>query len=159
LDHKIEEDPKLSSPKPDLTYAFPIFTSNDDLPVGLADFYCARNFSLDYLMKLREPNEEGKCTRCALNRGLYKASQGQCRIPELSSYELSCFPWAVVEVKNPDVENSHVEFCYCQAANGSAAALGILESVFMEAYASIPDDLPPVIAFTCIGPDLRVWLV
>jgi hypothetical protein len=110
-------------------------------------------------MKLREPNVEGKCIKCALNRGLYKASQGQCRIQELSSYELSCFPWAVVEVKKPDVENSHMEFCYCQAANGSAAAPGILESVFMKAYASIPDDLPPIIAFTCIGPDLKVWLV
>ena len=70
-----------------------------------------------------------------------------------------CFPWAVVEVKKPNVKEQDVEFCYCQAVNGSAVALRIFESIFLEAYGAIPHDLPPIIAFTCIGPDLKVWLV
>jgi hypothetical protein len=161
LDHKTEGNAniaRLSSPKPDLTYAFPIFKDAVDLPGGFVDYDCAKNFSVDYLMQLRQPSTNGLRLKCSLNAGLYKASQRKCKIDELNDYELMCFPWALVEVKKPDVQDKDVEKCYCQAANGSAIALKILGSVFFEAYGSIPDDLPPIIAFTCIGPDLRLWL-
>lgn len=31
-------------------------------------------------------------------------------------------------------------------------------SLFQEAYGEIPDDMPPIIAFTCIGPEIKLWL-
>lgn len=76
----------------------------------------------------------------------------------MSNYDLMCFPWVVVEVKKPDVDLPDVQQCYCQAANGCTIALNILRSPFLKAYGNIPDDLPPIIAFTCVGPDLRLWL-
>lgn len=49
-----------------------------------------------------------------------------------------------------------VEACYCRAANGANAALDMqrqLQSIWATAK-----DIPPVIFFTCSGPEVRVWI-
>ena len=49
-----------------------------------------------------------------------------------------------------------VERCYCQAANAAAAALQLQAQLFENS--AIISQSPPVIAFTCIGPIVKVWL-
>lgn len=66
-----------------------------------------------------------------------------------------------MELKPVKEEENPVQFCYCQAANGASAALTLLESLYMRASLATIDyveRIPPVIAFTCIGPEIRVWL-
>jgi hypothetical protein len=79
----------------------------------------------------------------------------------LSSTNKSCFPWAVVEMKrHAKTYDGSVERCYCQAANAAAAALELRAQLFDKLSGDIllQPPLPPVIAFTCIGPIVKVWL-
>ena len=75
-----------------------------------------------------------------------------------------CYPWAVVEVKHAKVDQADKSFCYRQAANAAAAALQLQESLYKTSheYPAGPGLRPlaflPVVAFTCIGPKLKVWL-
>jgi len=55
----------------------------------------------------------------------------------------------------PDVS---VERCYCQAANAAAAALELQAQLFDKLGGDASSESPPVIAFTCIGPIVKVWL-
>lgn len=141
----------LKDPKPDLTYAFPILSS------PCTDFAAQETlgttFSLDVLQKLRKDDH----LISAPTTGLKNRSYGSSR-KGLNKSDLMCFPWAVVENKQPRVEKSEVEKCYCQAANGSAIALRMLGRLFRKATGCVPADLPPIIAITCVGPELRVWL-
>ena len=72
-----------------------------------------------------------------------------------------CFPWAVVELKSIEVIENPIQFCYCQAANGASVALSLLEN--LHKLASLATDelverVPPVVTFTLIGPEVKVWL-
>ena len=144
---------KIRSPKLDLTYAFPIFKNRNALPLGFAEHDCGENFSGEFLKCLRNDGGVNKTIKSTVTTGLDKKN-----VRELNAYDVMCFPWAVVEVKHADVKPHEIRKCYCQAANASAVALGLQESLFVEAYGSIPGDLPPVVAFTCVGPDFKVWL-
>jgi hypothetical protein len=53
--------------------------------------------------------------------------------------------------------NESTERCYCQAANAAAAALELQAQLF-DKLDDASSELPPVIAFTCIGPIVKVWL-
>jgi hypothetical protein len=74
------------------------------------------------------------------------------------NYDIMCFPWAVVEVKVRPDRQGVGDRSYDQAANASATALDIVTRLFEEPGGHVPDDLPPTIAFTCNGPELRLWL-
>jgi hypothetical protein len=77
---------------------------------------------------------------------------------DLSSSDRSCFPWAVVEMKrHAEDPDESIERCYCQAANAAAAALELQAQLF-DKVGDPFFELPPVIAFTCIGPIVKVWL-
>lgn len=144
-------------PKPDLTYAFPIFKSTDKLPPGFSDDDCTENFRVSFLAELRGQGSEG--LRSSLTTGLLKVSRDE-RVT-LRTPDRMCFPWAVVEVKRASLANDGPEpekFCHCQAANATATAIRIQEALFQQATGSIPEDLPPIIAFTCVGPDFKLWL-
>jgi hypothetical protein len=78
---------------------------------------------------------------------------------ELHTSDLICFPWAVVEVKRRSKDEGVKNFCYQQAANASVTALDIMTRLFEVSGGQAPDDLPPIIAFTCIGPEIRLWLM
>lgn len=51
-----------------------------------------------------------------------------------------------------------VKRCYCQAANAAAAALDLQAQLFGKLRDSCSLQPPPVIAFTCVGPVVKVWI-
>jgi len=75
-----------------------------------------------------------------------------------ASTDLMCFPWAVVEAKHGRGRQGNAEFCYCQAANASAAALRLREQLAVKADGSRWKQNLPVIAFTCVGSRIKLWL-
>jgi hypothetical protein len=139
---------RLTGPKPDLTYGFPIFQSIDELPEGTSSMEDAQNFSGD---TIRELNNSPWELKASLTPKIHQRHR-----TDLKDSDLMCFPWAVVEVKHP---LGSKDFCYRQAANASAKALDIMTRLFEEPGGQVPNDLPPIIAFTCIGPELRLWLM
>jgi hypothetical protein len=72
------------------------------------------------------------------------------------STKLICFPWGVVESK----KDGHGEdVCVCQAANAALTALSIMNGLMPPKYREITGDtIPPFVAFTTIGPKVRLWL-
>lgn len=135
-----------------------------------ADF--GTSFSIQSLGELSK-----KGVICAPTTGLRKRTSS----PEtrLSSTDLVCFPWAVVEFKK-QIQGSQIERCYCQAANASAVALVLLAQLSAKAKEKAEENeedkekaqvkakvkamhaacsrLPPVVSFTCVGPIVKVWL-
>jgi hypothetical protein len=146
--------PRRTHSKPDLTYAFPFQTSTPDDLKGFARDELTQALSLQSLGKLVE-----RGVACAPTTALRK----RVNLPNgttWSSSDRSCFPWAVVEMKK-NVSAPHdvaVERCYCQAANAAAAALDIQAQLFDKLNDNSSLRSPPVVAFTCIGPVVKVWL-
>jgi hypothetical protein len=141
-------------PQPDLTYAFLIQTSTSYSLKGFARDELAQSLSLQSLMKLVEQG-----ITCAPTSTLGKATALGCRT-NWSSSDRSCFPWAIVEIEK-DVsvlEYDAIERCYCRAANAASAALDLQAQVFNEFQQSCSLQPPPVVAFTCVGPIVKVWL-
>lgn len=141
-----------------MTYAFPIFES---LCNRFSQHECGASFSLTTLHQLRkDPSIQLISTPTTGLSRVIETSEGLIRKAPygLSDSDLMCFPWAVVEVKHARVDQSKINDCYLQAANSSAVALRMLGALFQKATGSMPEDLPPVIAFTCIGPAVQVWL-
>lgn len=143
---------KRTIPTPDLTYGFPIISSWEGLPKGFVRDDYIQSFSLDVLAKLRSHKVYSTTTK-----GLKSGARTR-KAAALKAHDLLCFPWAVVEMKYSSISQDKVEYCYCQAANASAAALRLQEQLFEHAYGDSPKNLPPIIAFTCIGPCIKVWL-
>jgi hypothetical protein len=141
---------RLTTPKPDLTYGFPVYKSMGDLPKGAAHMDLFRNFSADTIRKLSRSPWELKSSLTT------KIPQGD--LEDLQNSDTMCFPWAVVEVKKCPRRQDVRHRCYRQAANASATALDITTRLFEEPGGHVSDDLPPIIAFTCVGPELRLWL-
>jgi hypothetical protein len=147
-------DPRITQPtgpKPDFTYGFPINRTHDHLPVGFRCHESVTNFSLEVLGKLRSAG----LISSPLS-GLHTWTKN--RTFNLSQSHLICFPWAVVELKPVKVHQSPIQFCYCQAANGASAALKLYENLSKHATGGNDNRIPPIVAFTCIGPEIRVWL-
>jgi hypothetical protein len=147
-------DPRISrptDPKPDFTYGFPITKTDDSLPTGFRQEECVENFSLEVLARLRS-----KGVISAPRSGLHNWAKNKRGDTKRS--DLICFPWAVVELKIAKVPPKEIQFCYCQAANGASTALKIYENLSRDATGKIDCRIPPVVAFTCIGPEVKVWL-
>jgi hypothetical protein len=141
-------------PKPDLTYAFPIQTSTPDSLQGFAKDELTQTLSVQSLGKLVEQGVACAPTTALRNRANLPDRSGW------SSSDRSCFPWAVVEIQK-DVTSPRdvaVERCYCQAANAAAAALDIQSQLFEKLNDTLQLQSPPVVAFTCVGPVVKVWL-
>lgn len=78
---------------------------------------------------------------------------------KMENRDRSCFPWAVVEMKKrPTKDKASIERCYCQAANGAIAALEMQEKLFNRLGQEAFSRPPPIVAFTCVGPIVKVWL-
>lgn len=141
-------------PQPDLTYAFPIQTSTPVSLEGFARDELTQTLSVQSLGKLVEQGVACAPTTALANRANLPDRLGW------SSSDRSCFPWAVVEIKK-DVTSPRdvaIERCYCQAANAAAAALEIQVQLFEKFNDTLPLQSPPVVAFTCVGPVVKVWL-
>jgi hypothetical protein len=143
---------KRTQPKPDLTYAFPVQGTPCNGPKGLARDELFRTLSQQVLGNLIPHG-----VSCGPTTGLRKWTKD----PEkavLRGPDKSCFPWAVVEMKrHATTHDESIERCYCQAANAAAAALELQAQLFNKLGKTSPE-LPPVVAFTCIGPIVKVWL-
>lgn len=145
------DDQKRSTedyPKPDFTYGY---TINNDIPVSLRSTEIVTNFSLEVLGDLRSAGLISSPIRGLREWAKDKATS-------LSQDQLICFPFAVVELRPCGISFlSENESCYSQAANGALAALRLNEKLCNWATASY-DSVPPVVAFTCVGEEIRVWL-
>lgn len=143
-----------TQPKPDLTYAFPFQTSAPETLRGFARDELTQTLSLQSLGKLVEQGVACAPTTALAN---YTISPGRAT---WSTSDRSCFPWAIVEMKKRALSpnDNAVERCYCQAANAAAAALDLQAQLFDKVDDSCSLQLPPVVAFTCIGPVVKVWL-
>ncbi|KAK4962382.1 hypothetical protein LTR10_000008 [Elasticomyces elasticus] len=153
--------PSRTAPKPDLTIGFPIYPSLDTFRDMTAKEHYGKVFSVEFLSQLRCPSRPGTSElRFALTTGLAKKVSKGAKI-SLGDSDLICFPWAVLESKRPSRpgdSRSPEERCYCQAANAAAAALKIYDSLIQEVGQVCSDEVPPVIAFTSVGPHFKVWL-
>ncbi|KAH7395366.1 hypothetical protein DE146DRAFT_659883 [Phaeosphaeria sp. MPI-PUGE-AT-0046c] len=143
---------RRTQPKPDLTYGFPIQDKSCNSPKGLTRDDLFQTLSLKVLGGLI-PHK----VSCVPTTGL----RNWTKDPEKSVLRGSdrfCFPWAVVEMKRY-ATSSHesIERCYCQAANAAAAALE-LQSQLFDILGDASPEPPPVVAFTCVGPIVKVWL-
>jgi hypothetical protein len=115
----------------------------------------SRCFSLEAIQTLG-----AKGTISTVTTGLRRSALSTKEIA-LSTADRACFPWAVVEVKKqvPVKQCTAVERCYCQAANAAAAAIALRGQLFDKVIRDAYSTMPPVIAFTCCGPEVRVWLM
>jgi hypothetical protein len=141
---------KRTQPKPDLTYAFPV--QGSDSPKGLARDELFRTLSFEVLSGLMSHG-----VSCVPTTGLRKWTKDSEKTT-LRGLDRSCFPWAIVEMKrDAATSDESLERCCCQAANAAAAALELQAQLFDKLGEASPE-LPPVVAFTCIGPIVKVWL-
>ncbi|KAE8552645.1 hypothetical protein EYB25_004024 [Talaromyces marneffei] len=134
--------------QPTFTYGFPVHIPDDTekKPTGFNCNENVTNFSLNTLTDI------GPIITCPTNHPWnlkVRLTKGQ----KLDQKDLICFPWALVEVQSA---TETVEACYCRAATGAYAALSILKQL-QPAWTAVKG-IPPVIFFTCSGPEIRAWL-
>ena len=139
---------QLTGPKPDFTYGFPINKTVDRLAPGFQDHELVTNFLLEVLGKLRS---DGLISSPLTGLEHWPKAKKL----NWSQSHLVCFPWAVVEL-NPVYAQD--VFCYDQAANAASAALTIFDDLCKKATGVDSPGKSPVVAFTCIGPSIRLWL-
>jgi hypothetical protein len=142
-----------TGPKPDLTYSFPIINPVFKMSSSHRFDPKVENFTLPVLSELRKASGGSLIsspTSTLLNWNPKK--------PELvGAADLTCFPWAVIEVKTSKWKRDRAEFCYCQAANASAEAL-IMREKLAERVNGPSNDALVIFSFTCVGPSVRLWL-
>ncbi|KAL1801647.1 hypothetical protein ACET3X_001989 [Alternaria dauci] len=139
------KNPVRTEPKPDLAYLFPIIDPACNMARVLHLDPRVENFTLPVLSELRKTKEIiSSPTTTLLNRNPTK----------LGASDLACFPWAVIEVKRGTWKDDSAEFCYCQAANGSAEALIIREELAAKVRDPSNDALV-IFSFTLLSPSSR----
>lgn len=158
---------RISEPKPDITYGFPIIKPSDEAYQTLQGDPNVDNFSLPTLGNLRS----GADTKLVSTPGKALLRWATKKQKSLKAMHLMCFPWAIVEVKhgtpnsckkNERESKDHdtrTESCYCQAANASAAALILQEDLAKKAKTEFePEDAQVVFAYTCVGSTAKLWI-
>ena len=135
----------LSEPKPDIWFAFPIDHDPDS-----RDEY----FSFKILKKLEDKIGLVSCPLMSLEK--YGSNFGQLSGPRQIDDRLVCFPFLLIEVKKNNPEES--ELCYCQAANNCGASLSLLEHLAIPWEQNSVEEMLPVVAFTFVGPEAKMWL-
>ncbi|KAI7278113.1 hypothetical protein KC345_g6152 [Hortaea werneckii] len=139
-----------TTPRPDLTYGFPIYPPDDAPLSGFGELDCGHTFRAETLRILRQVAQLISSPGTGLSK--------EKNLNGLSSLDLLCYPWAIVEFKCGTVDNAGKTRCITQGEGAAKCALDMLRSLFETAYGSVPDDLPPIIFFTCVGPKIQVWL-
>lgn len=130
-------------PKPDITYAFPVSRNSDSRYLPLTPVY-DYNFSVDFL------SQSG--LKCLVTNKIIKNTK------QYRQHDLMCYPWAIVEIKRDRDVRHKTMHCYRQAVAAAAVALNMRADLYQQSLNTIPNDILPVITFTCIGPCVRVWL-
>jgi hypothetical protein len=141
------EAPPQKSPKPDLYIALPVIHRTNN-PTGFHQDDYIQFFTEDFLGKFED-------------LGLISNPMTLMSASKNRSKHFVCFPSAVIEIKPHGVRGKDVKYCYCQAANGAAAALSMLHQL-SSIHSIIPEIdhryIRPVVAFTFIGWESRVWI-
>jgi hypothetical protein len=127
------------------------------------------SFSLTILEQLRNRGKESLIS--TPTTALYNwASKKNAKL--LEAKDQMCFPWAVVEIKRGTAfheqqagkaearaHEKRKNFCYCQAANASAAGLTLREDLAARANdTSKLGDARVMFSFTCVGSAVKLWL-
>ncbi|KAH7078108.1 hypothetical protein BKA63DRAFT_602099 [Paraphoma chrysanthemicola] len=145
-----------TTPKPDLTYAFPMQSHSTGRLRGLARDEISKALSPEVLGQLLQQG-----ITCTPTTGLRNWTKAQDKTKMLrSESDRSCFPWAIVEMKRDGstVDGALAIRCYCQAANAAAAALDLQAQLFDKLGHDRYSRNPPVVVITTVGPEIRVWL-
>lgn len=145
--NQISEDP----PQPSFTYGFPIHVpleGSEQTPLtGFNRNELVTNFSLGALVDL------GPMTICpTILPSTLKTRMSEGHKPDQK--DLICFPWAFVEVQSASTNELAEEAYYCRAALAANAALDMQRQ--LQPIWAVSKDIPPVIFFTCSGPEVRV---
>lgn len=164
---------RVTRPKPDLTYGFPVIAPNDEIFKTFEGDHKVDSFSLPVLGELR--NRQKGSLVSAPTTALHNWATKKKTKP-LEAKDLMCFPWAVVEVKRgtaePVADDKHIDneaeakehkkrtqFCYCQAANASAAGLTLREHLAARAKDSSKLQSTRIMfSFTCVGSAVKLWI-
>ena len=156
----VDDVGKLSQPKPDWFFGFPIFDDYD--PESRSRF--SRNkdlFSLSQLAYLQKKIQLCSCPLKDAGDFVDAISKKKNREEDkmLIDAKLLCFPWAIVEIKRPSASHADIMKCYCQAANGASSCLTMLEQLTKhnKTYHT-SKSVKPIIVFTFAGPDVKLWL-
>lgn len=147
--NQISEDP----PQPSFTYGFPVHVPLDESEktplTGFNRNELVTNFSLSSLVDL------GPMSICpTILPSTLKTRMAEGYKPDQK--DLICFPWALVEVQSASTNELAEEACYCRAALAANAALDMQRQ--LQPFWAVSRDIPPVIIFTCFGPEVRVWV-
>jgi hypothetical protein len=146
--------PLPTIPKPDFYFGFPIYDMKLYRHHGFVKVDSFQNFTASTLFHLK-----GKGLCSAPTSGFATCLKDNKNVPQ---HNLLCFPWAVVELKKFEEGNkvNPTTLAYCQAANAGSTALCMLENL-TEFSEPKPDNqhIPPVVTFTCVGGESKVWLV
>ncbi|KAA8651608.1 uncharacterized protein ATNIH1004_000498 [Aspergillus tanneri] len=136
----------LTRPKPDLFISLPTIQAHR-APRGFAREPVLGTFRADRLQLLEE-------TRGVVSSPLKLIGD---RIVEAK--DCLCFPCVVLEAKHHKVSQAEVEKCHCQAANGAASALALLNNLTIDCLESgVKTDMRPVVIITLNGQRTRLWI-
>lgn len=121
------------------------------------------NLKIKFLTYARQKHDVSSGVTTALKKA---GCMEKLRVDKLSHHDLTSFPFAVVELKRKHTPAAGIVTCECQAASASARALSLHRTLYMKSHWGRSDyherdgyDIPPCVAFTCIGTSVRVWLV
>ncbi|KAJ4378643.1 hypothetical protein N0V86_005513 [Didymella sp. IMI 355093] len=164
---------RVTQPKPDFTYGFPVVSPHDELFKVLNGDVHVDSFSLPVLAELRNRGKDSIIS--APTTGVWHSATK--KTPKLlEAKDLMCFPWAIVEVKRgtagPSAGLEHkikkaearaherrTQFCYCQAANASAAGLTLRERLAANAKDNSGlRNARVMFSFTCVGSAVKLWI-
>jgi hypothetical protein len=154
---------QLTAPKPDFHFGFSIHDPARCNLRGFGKNDYVQNFTIDTLFGLQLKGLHCSPTT-GLEKDVIKKKTLKLKAGELvRKHYLLCFPWAVVEMKKHEVNESkataETAFCYCQAANAASTALAMLENLAQfEVHRQNSEHVPPVVAFTSVGANAKVWL-
>jgi hypothetical protein len=147
------------APKPDGTFALPIYVNdvrNHDTYTDDGIFAFANLAKLEGIGIYSSPRFRLKET---LEEASFWGGEAKNPVGKNAKFRtdgrLQCYPWGIIEVKKPGASKQDEVKCYCQALNSCSAALELLERLYkVDEIGSIP----PIVAFTFIGPKTKVWL-
>lgn len=108
-----------------------------------------QNFTLEVLAKLEEEQNGGLISNPIKSLDTLR---------KIKQKHLVCFPSTIIEIKHHDVPSSERTRCYLQAANASSIALSMLYGLLRPENELDLLELRPVVAFTFIGYETRVWI-
>lgn len=148
----------LTAPKPDIFLGHEIVRPGRKAASGFGPSALRYNFSMGKLHALLKAGLYSSPTTGLSKYGMdrpFTRQASKC----ISNDHLVCFPFAVIELKHQSVGQSTEHECYCQAANAASVALNMLENLYSLAdQQQNSHHVPPVIAFTCIGAKIRLWI-